>query len=120
MVTYVVRLSAEAREPWLPVVSTGRAAAAQLLQARIGLKAAVAAGARHWTEEEMAEAWETRASTVQRVRQAWVEQGREAALARQPPRGRQYRTLAGAQAAQRLAGACRVPPAGRARWTRTR
>jgi hypothetical protein len=119
MVTYVVRRSPEAREPWLTLVNTGRAAAAQLLHARILLNAAVEAGARHWTDAEMAEAWDTRASTVHRVRQAWVEPGLEAALARKPPTGRPYRTLDGAQAAQLIAMACRAPPAGRARGTLT-
>lgn len=117
MVKYVVRLSSEEREQLLTLVSTGRAAAAKLLHARILLKAAVEAGARHWTDAEMAEALDTSASTVHRVRQAWVEQGMEAALARKPPTGRQYRKLDGAQEAQLIAVACSVPPAGRARWT---
>jgi len=81
------------------------------------LKAAVEAGARHWTDAAIAEALETSTSTVHRVRQAWVEQGMEAALARKPPTGRQYRKLDGAQEAQLIAVACRAPPAGRARWT---
>jgi hypothetical protein len=65
----------------------------------------------------MAEALDTRAATVHRVRQAFVEQGMEAALSRQRPTGRQYRTRDGAQEAQLSAVACRAPPAGRARWT---
>jgi transposase len=117
MVKYVVRLSPEARAQLLPLVNTGRAAAAKRLQARILRTAAVEAGARHWTAAEMAEALDTSAATVHRVRQAWVEQGMEAALARTPPTGRQYRTLEGAQEAQLLAVACSAPPAGRARWT---
>jgi hypothetical protein len=117
MVKYVVRLSPEERAQLLTLVNTGRAAAAKLLHARILLKAAVEAGARHWTAAEMAEALDTSASTVHRVRQAWVEQGMEAALARQPPTGRPYRTLEGAPEAQLIAVACSAPPAGRARWT---
>jgi transposase len=117
MVKYVVRLSPDEREQLLTLVNTGRAAAAKLLHARILLKAAVEAGARHWTDAEMAEALETSASTGHRVRQAWVEQGMEAALARKPPTGRQYRKLDGAQEAQLIAVACSAPPEGRARWT---
>ena len=117
MVKYVVRLSPEERAQLLTLVNTGRAAAAKLLHARILLKAAVEAGARHWTDAEMAEALDTSASTIHRVRQAWVEQGMEAALARKPPTGRQYRKLDGAQEAQLIAVACSAPPAGRARWT---
>jgi hypothetical protein len=117
MVKYVVRLNPEERAQLLTFVNTGRAAAAKLLHARILLKAAVEAGVRHWTDAEIAEALETSPSTVHRVRQAWVEQGMEAALARKSPTGRQYRKLDGAQEAQLIAVACSAPPEGRARWT---
>jgi hypothetical protein len=100
----------------LTLVNTGRAAAAKLLHARLLLTADVQDGARRWTDAAIAEALETRTATVQRVRQAWVAQGMEAALARQPPPGRHDRTLDGAQAAQLVPVACRTPPAGRARW----
>ena len=117
MVKYVVRLHPEEREQLLALVNTGRAAAAKLLQARILLKADVSEGGRRWTDAEIADALDTSASTVHRVRQAWVEQGLAAALARKPPTGRQYRNLDGAQEAQLIAVACGAPPEGRARWT---
>jgi hypothetical protein len=60
---------------------------------------------------------DTSASTVHRVRQAFVAQGLEAALVRKHPTGRQYRKLDGLQEAQLIAVACSAPPAGRARWT---
>jgi hypothetical protein len=44
---------------------------------------------------------DTSASTVHRVRQAWVDQGLEAALSRQSPTGRQDRQLAGCDAVRR-------------------
>jgi transposase len=115
----VVRLDHEEREQLLALVNTGRAAAVKLLHARILLKADVDAGGRRWTDAEMAEALDTSAATVHRVRQTWVEQGLEAALARQRPTGRQYRKLDGVQEAQRLAVACSAPPEGRVRWTLT-
>ena len=117
MVKYIVRLNTEEREQLLAFVNTGRAAAAKLLHARILLKADVGAGDRHWTDEEIAEALDTSAATVHRVRQTCVEQGMEAALARKRPTGRQYRKLDGAQEAQLIAVACSAPPEGRARWT---
>ena len=120
MVKYVVRLPPEAREELLALVHTGRAAAAQLLHGRILRKAEAQAGERPWTDAALAEALDPSASTVPRVRQAWVAQGLEAAWARKPPTGRQYRKLDGTQEAQLLAVACRAPPAGRARWTRHR
>ena len=117
MVKYVVRLHPEAHAQLLTLVNTGRAAAVKLLHARILLKADVGADRRPWTDAAIAEALDTSAPTVHRVRQAFVEQGLEAALSRQRPTGRQYRTLDGAQEAQLLAVACRAPPEGRVRWT---
>ena len=117
MVKYVVRLHPEEHAQLLALVNTGRAAAVQLLHARIWLKADVGAGSRHWTDTEIADALDTSAATIHRVRQAFVVQGLEAALARKHPTGRQYRKLDGAQEAQLIAGACSAPPAGRARWT---
>jgi transposase len=117
MVKYVVRLHPEEHAPLLALVNTGRAAAVKLLHARILLRADVGANSRPWTDAEIAEALDTSASTVHRVRQAFVEQGVEAALSRQRPTGRQYRKLDGAQEAQLLAVACSAPPEGRVRWT---
>jgi len=69
MVKDMVRLNTEAREQLLAFVNTGRAAAATLLHARILLTADVGVGDRHWTKAEMAEALDTSAATVHRVRQ---------------------------------------------------
>lgn len=98
-------------------MNTGRASAVKLLHARILLKADVGAESCPWTDAEIAEALDTSASTVHRVRQAFVEQGLEAALSRKRPTGRQYRKLDGAQEAQLLAVACSAPPEGSLRWT---
>jgi hypothetical protein len=96
MVKYMVRLHPEEHAQLLALVNTGRAAAAKLLHARILLKANGSADSCPWTDAEIAEALDTRASTVHRVRQAFVEQGVEAALSRTRPPGRQYRQLDGA------------------------
>ncbi len=81
------------------------------------LKADVSAGGPGWDDDRIAEAVECGASTVYRVRQAFVEQGLEAALFRKKPTGRQYRKLDGAQEARLIALACGAPPEGRASWT---
>jgi transposase len=114
---YVVQLDPEEREQLFALVNTGRAAAVKLLHARILLKADVEAGGRRWTDAEIAEALDTSAATIHRVRQTWVEQGLEAALARKRPIGRQYRKLDGVQEAQLIAVACSAPPEGWVRWT---
>jgi transposase len=117
MAKYIVRLTQEERQQLSTLITTGRAAAEKLLHARILLKADVREGSRCWTDAEIAAALDTSESTVHRVRQAFVEQGWEAALARQRPTGRQYRKLDGAQEARLIALACSAPPAGRAQWT---
>ena len=117
MVKYLVRLNPEEHSQLLTLTNTGRAAAVKLLHARILLKADVGADSRRWTDAEMADALDTSAATVHRVRQAFVEQGMEAALSRKRPTGRQYRKLDGAQEARLIAWACRAPPGGCTRWT---
>jgi Homeodomain-like domain len=117
MAQYVVRLTAEERAQLTEMISTGRRAASMLTRARILLKADADDNGSHWSDADMAEAIETRVSTVHRVRQALVEEGLAAALARRKPTGRQYRTRDGAQEARLMALACRAPPEGRTRWT---
>ena len=69
------------------------------------------------SDEAVADAVESSASTVHRTRQAFVEQGLDAALYRKKPTGRQYRKLDGAQEARLVALACSAPPSGRTGWT---
>ena len=70
-------------------MNPGRAAAAKLLHARIVLKADVHEDGRRWSDAEIAEALDTSKSTVQRVRQAFVEWGLETAVSGKPASGRQ-------------------------------
>jgi transposase len=114
---YIVRLTAEERTQLEDLIRTGKRAAAALLHARIVLKADVGEGGPGWDDEQIAEAVDCGASTVYRVRQAFVEQGLAAALFRKKPTGRQYRQLDGAQEAHLIAVACGAPPEGRSRWT---
>jgi transposase len=99
------------------LLRTGTAAAAAQAHARILLKADQGEGGPAWPDARIAEAVEVGLSTVHRVRQAYVEQGLEAALHRKRPAGRQYRKLDGAQEARLIALACSPPPEGSNRWT---
>ena len=117
MIKYMVRLNAEEREQLVALVNTGRAAAAKLLHARILLTADGSEDGRRWSDAAIAEALDTSASTVHRVRQAFVAWGLETAVSRKPPTGRQYRQLDGAQAAQLMAVTWSAAPEGRVRWT---
>jgi hypothetical protein len=113
----IVRLTDEERTQLTELISTGRRAASVLTRARVLLKADASEGGPDWSDQEMAEAVETSLSRVHRVRQAFVEEGVAAALTRQRPTGRQYRTLDGAQEARLVALTCSAPPEGRVRWT---
>src|SRR5512144_1784246 len=114
---YIVRLTADERAELDNRIRTGKRAASVILHARILLKADVGAGGLGWDDERIAEAVECGASTVYRVRQAFVEEGLAAALFRKKPTGRQYRKLDGIQEAHLIALACSVPPEGRTHWT---
>ena len=112
---FIVRLTPEQRQELEKLVATGRRSAAMLTRARILLKAD--ADGDGWADDRIAEALDTSASTVARVRKKFVRQGLQAAIGRQRPTGRQYRKLDGAQEAQLAAVACSLPPEGQARWT---
>ena len=116
-VKYVVKLTASEYAQLHALLRTGTAAAATLAHARVLLKADQAAGGPAWPDARIADALDVSLATVHRVRQAFVEEGLEAALHRKRPTGRQYRKLDGAQEAQLVALACSPPPDGRACWT---
>ena len=115
---YIVRLTDEERTDLEDLIHAGKhRAAATLIHARILLKADVGPGGPGWDDARLAEAVACGASTVYRVRQAFVEEGLTAALFRKKPTGRLYRKLDGAQEAQLITLACSTPPAGRTHWT---
>jgi transposase len=118
MKKYKVTLTADERQSLHDLVSVGKAAAMKLTHARILLKADAARGGPAWTDARIAEAVEVNRTTVEQVRQRFVEQGLEAALVRKKQdRPSRERTLDGAGEARLIALACSKPPRGRAAWT---
>ena len=113
----MVRLTEEERARLHTLVGSGSAPARRLTHARILLKANQGAAGPGWTDAAVATALEVGRATVARVRQRYVAEGLEAALAHQAPDREYERTLDGAQEAHLLALACSAPPAGRARWS---
>jgi len=113
----VVRSDSDERRRLTELATTGRRAAAMITRARILLQADVGPGGDAWDDERIADAYGTSLSTVHRVRQAFVEEGLDEALARKRPTGRQYRKLDGAREARLIAVACGAAPEGCARWT---
>ena len=114
MKRYIVTLTDEEREDLKQLIGKGTGAARKLLHARILLKADTQVG---WTDEQIAEALEVSVSTIERVRERFVEEGIEAALDRQAPKRVYKRKLNGEQEAHLVALVCSQPPQDRGRWT---
>jgi transposase len=114
---YIVRLPDEERLLLLDLISAGKAAARAQTHARILLKADAGPDGPAWVDTAIAEALETSLRTVERVREAWVTEGLEAALYPQRAAVSRPRKLDGEQQAYLVALACSPPPVGRERWT---
>lgn len=112
---YIVRLSEEEKVSLEKLITSGSGAARKLNHARILLKAN--ADEPNWSDEKIAEALETGQSTVERVREAFVLYGLDAALNRKRPSKTLPKKLDGAQEAHLLALTCSPSPAGYDRWT---
>jgi transposase len=112
---YIVRLSEEERTRLDKLISSGTGAARKLNHARILLKAD--ADGPNWTDEKIEEALDISQSTIERVREALVLDGLEAALNRKRPSKTLPKKLDGAQEAHLLALTCSQPPEGNDRWT---
>ena len=114
---YRVRLPDAERLSLQRLVRSGRAPARTLTHARILLKADEGERRPGWRDRQIAEALETSASTVERVRRRYAAEGMEAALHHRPPRATKPRTLDGHAEAHLIALSRTSPPEGRGRWT---
>jgi transposase len=114
---YAVELTEAERARLRTLIGRGEAPARMLMHARILLKADQGEGGAAWTDSAIAGAVEVHATTVARVRRAYVEAGLDAALARRAPHRVYPRALDGSGEAHLIAVACSAPPAGRERWT---
>jgi transposase len=113
---YIVRLTDEERKDLEEMTAKGRQAAYKIKHAQILLKAD--ADGPNWSDEKIAEAFNTHVNTARNVRQRLVELGLQAALERkkqdQPSRPRR---LDGRAEAHLIALHCGQAPEGSARWT---
>jgi transposase len=114
---YAVVLSDEQRAQLRTLVGHGVAPARRLAHARILLKADQGEGGAAWSDAAIAGALEVHPATVARVRQQFVVEGLEAALARRAPRREYPRKLDGEKEARLVAVACGTPPSGYERWS---
>ena len=79
---YIVKLTAEERNRLDVLIQKGKAAARQLLKARILLKADASTAGEAWSDGRIAAALDTSIDTIARTRQQLVEAGLDAALTR--------------------------------------
>src|SRR5512137_2969914 len=114
MKRYIVTLTEDERDALRELISKGKSAGRKRLHAHILLKADTAIG---WTDQDIVEAFDVSVSTVERVRQRFVEDGLTAALERQAPKRDYKRRLDGEQEAHLVALVCSQPPEERGRWT---
>lgn len=114
---YRITLSQDEREELTRLVNTGKAAARKLSHARILLLADEGEAGPGWKDDQIVEALSTSCSTVERTRQACVENGLEAALNHKRPSKTRRRALDGQAEAHLVKLACSTPPEGRDRWT---
>ena len=99
------------------MIRKGIGAAYRLLKARIVLKADVSEQGPGWPDTRIAEALETRLSTVLRTRRQLLEEGLEAALSRKKRSSPPLCIFEGAAEARLIALACSQPPERYARWS---
>ena len=118
MKKYKVTLTAEERNALHGLIAAKKTAAKKVIHARILLKADAGPDGPAWTDARIAEALEVDVSTVERVRQRFVEQGLDAGMDRKKQdRLSRPCTLDGKAETRLIALACSEPPAGRVRWT---
>jgi len=111
MKKYVVKLTSEERAALVALTTKGSTKARRLRRALILLAADDGD-----TDAAIAAKLRTDPTTVARIRQRFVEESLDAALAERPRPGK-ARQLDGRQEAYLVALACSQPPAGRDQWT---
>jgi hypothetical protein len=117
MKKYIVELSHGEREELQGVVRAERMAAHKRLHAQMLLKLDQGREGPGWTDAQVAEAFDCRPRTAERLRQRLVEEGFPGVLEHGNRGARRLRKLDGAAEAHLIALACTRAPEGRNRWT---
>ena len=113
---YIIRLTEEERQELISITRRGKHAARKIIHAKVILEADESSGLRK-TDKEIASNLGIGASTVERIRVQFVEEGLESALNRKPRTIKKPLKIRGDEEAHLIALCCSTPPAGQARWT---
>jgi transposase len=114
---YRIKLTEVERNELKTLVSQGRIAARKQTHARILLQCDESGVNPAKNDRDIAEALNTSARSVERVRQRFVEEGLESALNPKAQERSYFKKLDGAAEAFLVATACAQAPEGRAEWT---
>jgi uncharacterized protein YdeI (YjbR/CyaY-like superfamily) len=109
---YIVSLTSEERAYLDKLTTTGKSSAYKINHARVLLLADTNREEGAWIDQAIALTLNISASTIERIRQRFVEKGLEQALNRQPQTGRKPYRLDGEQEAHLIALTCSTPPSG--------
>lgn len=113
---YIVRLTAKERGILCEVIKKLNGSSQKVRRAQMLLKADAAGPA--WTDERIAEAFDSRTRTVEKLRERFVTEGFEQTLHGQPrEKPATDKILGGKQEAQVIAMRLGPPPKGYANWT---
>jgi hypothetical protein len=113
---YIVRLTAKERRTLREVVKKLNGSSQKVRRAQMLLKADVAGPA--WTDQQIAEAFDSRTRTVEMLRERFVTEGFEQTLHGKPrEKPPTEKILSGKQEAQVIAMRLSAPPKGYANWT---
>jgi Homeodomain-like domain len=113
---YIVRLTAKERRTLREIIKKLKGSSQKVRRAQMLLKADVAGSA--WTDQQIAEAFETRTRTVEKLRERFVTEGFAQTLhgkMRETPATQKI--LGGKQEAQLIAMRLGPSPKGYANWT---
>lgn len=114
---YIVELTSQERSQLEGVIHADRMAAHKRRHARMLLKADQGPAGPAWGDEQIAEAFDSAVSTVERLRQRLVERGFDGVLDHGNRGSYRAKALDGEAEAHVIALACGKPPEGRNRWT---
>jgi hypothetical protein len=113
---YIVRLTTKERRTLREVIKKLSGSSQKVRRAQMLLKADVAGPG--WTDAEIAEAFESRTRTVEKLRERFVTEGFEQTLhGKQRERPATEKLLGGKQEAQVIAMRLGPPPKGYANWS---